>query len=423
MYHHKTSTLAARSAAALLAALVALPAAAAPAAPATPPATRPANPSNAAADAQRLIDKGLAFLKTQQKPDGSWQADREPPAFTALSLRSFVREPAYTPDTPFVKKGYDKLLSTQLNNGGIYSDLLANYNTAIAVSALAAANKEAGDGRYDAPIAKAVAYLKGLQWDEQMVLQYNDANKGKKLVSGPDDPFYGGFGYGGANEGEGRPDLSNLQVTLEALHDAGVPPTDPAFKRAVAFVTKLQNRSESNPSKWAENDGGFIYSPAQDKTGESKAGAYVDPDGDRRLRSYGSMTYAGLKSMIYAGLTKEDPRVAAAWDWINRNWTLTENPGMKLGDPAQATSGLFYYYLTLGRTLNTYGQPILTDDDGTKHDWRMDLIAQLKKSQSPDGSWTGSKRWFEGNPVLVTNYAVQALQEARESLKEKPAAR
>ncbi len=407
--------------AALAAALLILPAA--PAGSFAAPTTAPVADPKAVGDAQRLIDKGLAFLKAQQKPDGSWQADREPPAFTALSLRSFVAEPAYTPDTPFVKNGFDKLLSTQLNNGGIYSDLLANYNTAIAVSALAAANTEAGDGRFDAPIAKAVAYLKGLQWDETMVLQYNDQNKGKRLVSGPDDPFYGGFGYGGAAEGEGRPDLSNLNVTLEALHDAGVPPTDPAFKHAVAFVTKLQNRSESNPSKWAGNDGGFIYSPGQDKNGETKAGAYVDPDGDRRLRSYGSMTYAGLKSMIYAGLTPDDPRVAAAWDWVNRNWTLTENPGMKLGDPAQATSGLFYYYHTLGRALRAYGQPTLTDADGTTHDWRVDLIAQLQKSQNPDGSWTGSRRWFEGNPVLVTNYAVQALQEARESLKEKPAAR
>ena len=46
------------------------------------------------------------------------------------------------------------------------------------------------------------------------------------------------------------------------------------------------------------------------------------------LRSYGSMTYAGLKSMIYAGLSHDDPRVKAAWEWIGRNFTVDENPGM-----------------------------------------------------------------------------------------------
>ena len=409
---------AARYAAALLTAALALPAAplwGADAAPATLPATRPAD---AAARAQRLIDSGLAYLKRQQKPDGGWQTDRDPPALTALALRSFVREPAYSPDTGFVQRGYEKLLGEQLNNGGIYADLLANYNTAIAVSSLAAANDEAGDGRFDAPIAKAVAYLKGLQWDEQTATQYNDRNKGKKLVSGPDDPFYGGWGYGGADHGEGRPDLSNLNMTLDALKDAGVPPSDPAFKRAIAFVTKLQNRSESNPAKWAGNDGGFIYSPAQDKAGESKAGSYVDPDGDRRLRSYGSMTYAGFKSMIYAGLTRDDPRVKAAWDWINANWTLTENPGMKLGDPAKARQGLYYYYYTLARALRADGRSTLTDSGGVAHDWRVELIDKLGALQTPDGSWSGDRRWFEDSPVLVTNYAVQALQEARASLRQ-----
>ena len=66
------------------------------------------------------------------------------------------------------------------------------------------------------------------------------------------------------------------------------------------------------------------------------------------------MTYAGLKSMIYAGLTKDDPRVKAAMEWIGKNWTLDENPGMQYADPsdpASAQSGLYYYYHTLARAL------------------------------------------------------------------------
>ena len=41
--------------------------------------------------------------------------------------------------------------------------------------------------------------------------------------------------------------------------------------------------------------------------------------------------------------------------------------------------------------------------------------------QSPDGGWVGEKRWMEDNPVLVTSYAVQALNEILTDLKEHPA--
>ena len=78
------------------------------------------------------------------------------------------------------------------------------------------------------------------------------------------------------------------------------------------------------------------------------------PDGKRIVRSYGSMTYAGLKSMIYCGLTKDDPRVKAAWNWIRKNWTLDINPGMQFSnpkDPKAGESGLYYYYHTLARAL------------------------------------------------------------------------
>jgi squalene-hopene/tetraprenyl-beta-curcumene cyclase len=151
------------------------------------------------------------------------------------------------------------------------------------------------------------------------------------------------------------------------------------------------------------------------------AGETKSSDGRRELRSYGSMTYAGLKSMIYAGLSKDDPRVKAAWDWISKNWTLDENPGMKLADPAQAQNGQYYYYHTLARALNAYDQPTITDPSGKTHDWRVELIAKLKSLQKEDGSWVGDKRWMEDNASLVTAYAVLALQEAQADLKEHPA--
>jgi squalene-hopene/tetraprenyl-beta-curcumene cyclase len=359
---------------------------------------------NPAARAQALIDRGLAYLGDQQQADGAWHRDGEPPAITAIALRAFLGDAKYSASDDFIARGLQNLLSYQQPNGGIYRDMQANYNTAIAIRTLAAT----GEAKYVEPMERAVGFLRRLQWDERI----DDAPERQQVDQ--NDPRFGGFGYG-RNE---RPDGSNMQMALDALREAGLQPDDPAFQAALKFATRMQNLSETNDQPWSGDDGGFVYTPA--RGGESFAGEYVTPEGQRRLRSYGSMTYAGLKSFIYAGLSKEDRRVRAAWDWIARNWTLTENPGMKLGDPAQAQHGLYYYFHTLARALNEYDQPIITDPQGRQHDWRIELIDQLAALQRPDGSWIGDARWFEDNPILVTSYVVLALQEAQADLRQRP---
>jgi squalene-hopene/tetraprenyl-beta-curcumene cyclase len=356
--------------------------------------------------AQQMIDRGLLFLKSQQKPDGGWQNENEPPGITAIVLRSFVQDAKYSTKDDFIKKGYDKLFSfQQIDSGGIYQDLMANYNTAIAVSAIAAAKDPAFKERLD----RAVAFLKGLQWTEQ--------TKGPKGESVADktNNWYGGWGYGR----HARPDLSNAQFALEALHDAGLRSDDPAFINALCFLNRTQNLKETNDQPWASDDGGFVYTAANG--GDSEAGMITLPDGRKVPRSYGSMTYAGLKSMIYAGVSKDDIRVKAAVGWISKHWTMDENPAMGEADPAQAKSGLYYYLYVLAHAMDAYDEPVMTDDKGNKHDWRIELIDKLASMQKPDGSWAGEKRWMESNPVLTSAYVVLALEEAQRDLKEHPA--
>ncbi len=364
-----------------------------------------ADTKDAAAKGQAVVDRAIAYLKSSQKPDGSWQAERVPPAVTAIALRAIVQNPNYSLKSDFVKKGYDKLLTYQWADGGIYKDMLANYNTAIAISALAAVDEPAFKPHLD----KAVAYLKSLQWTDTIAA----GPKGEKQID-INNPWYGGAGYGTHS----RPDGSNTQLMIEALHDAGLNQDDPAFKAALKFVSRMQNLSETNDQKWAGNDGGAVYTPANN--GESAAGEYTGADGKRMLRSYGSMTYAMLKSYIYCGLTKDDPRVKAAWNWISNNWTLDENPGMRAGDPGNAQYGLFYYYITLARALHAYGQPIITDPQGNKHDWRVELIDKLASLQKDNGSFVGDKKWMEDNPDIATGFATLAVEEALKDLKIRP---
>lgn len=363
--------------------------------------------SDALAKAQAMIDRGLNYLKTQQKEDGGWQNPKEPPGITALVLRAFVSDKRYTLKDDFVKKGYDHLLSYQKPDGGIYQDMLANYNTAIAASALAAADDPSLNDR----LQKAVAWMKKTQWIEGAT-----GPKGE-TVKDRSNSWYGGFGY----NRHSRPDLSNSHFAIEALHDAGLKPGDAAYEKAIVFLARCQNFSETNDQPWSGNDGGFIYSPADG--GDSEAESYVGPDGKKMWRSYGSMTYAGLKSMIYAGVTKSDPRVKAAVDWVKKHWTWDENPGMRDNDPTQAQHGLYYYFQVAAKALDAYDEPTITDDKGNAHDWRIELIDKLGSLQRPDGSWAGEKRWMEDNPVLVTSYAVLALEQVVKDLKEHPPAR
>ncbi len=119
------------------------------------------------------------------------------------------------------------------------------------------------------------------------------------------------------------------------------------------------------------------------------------------------MTYAGLKSMIYAGLTQDDIRVKAAIDYIKKHYTLEENPG-------QGQRGLYYYYQTFAKAMALLGKPTLVDAAGKDHEWRSELIAALAKRQAPNGSWVNpTDRFMEGDPHIATSFALLALANAR----------
>jgi squalene-hopene/tetraprenyl-beta-curcumene cyclase len=123
------------------------------------------------------------------------------------------------------------------------------------------------------------------------------------------------------------------------------------------------------------------------------------------------VSYAGLKSMLYAGLDRNDPRVKAVVAYLRRNWTFDKNPGMPKSRDQQS---LYFYYTVLSRALQAYGVDEIPAIDGaTKHNWRAELVSALAGRQRKDGSWMNTAvRWGENNPVLVTGYEVLALEDA-----------
>lgn len=340
------------------------------------------------------LDKGLAWLKTHQNEDGSWSTT-DHPALTALPLLAFQREPTgrFTAEQPdFLKKGYAFLHGNAKPDGGIYNVGLSNYNTSVALMALLAKNDPA-----DEPlIESARKFVAGQQASDLAKPELN-----------------GGFGYGptGASPKRQHPDLDNTVVSLEALRTyAKARPNkelaagkDLNWQVAIDFITRCQNLPATNKEPWVSGDpankGGFIYYP-----GFSNAGEQELPGGRKALRSYGTISYAGLLSFIYAELPRDDQRLVAALDWLKKNYTLEENPGM-------GQQGFYYYLHLAAKGLASAGIETLETGDGKKVDWVREIATRLMNLQNADGSWVNdTARWMEKDPVLVTSYGVMTLE-------------
>jgi squalene-hopene/tetraprenyl-beta-curcumene cyclase len=342
--------------------------------------TTPAKDRSLQLEIEHAIDRGLYVLKSKQNDAGYWSMP-ETPGLTALVLTAIIKEPtgvikANPPE--LVKKGYEYLLQCQQPDGGIYVKGLANYSTSVCMLALLAADPVA----YDSELKRARNFLLGQQ--------------GHFPPGSESEAYDGGVGYGDKSL---HFDVSNTSFALEALHEtkhlsessvAGA--KDLNWNAAIAFLERCQNLPTSNHESWVKGDernlGGFVY----------------DPLNKKGLLSYGSMSYAGLLSYIHADLKKDDPRVKAVFDWLRRNYTLEENPGM-------GHDGLFYYYHMMSKALSAHGTETLAMADGKEVAWASDLALKLINLQQTDGSWVNSSgRWWEKDPTLVTAYAMRTLE-------------
>jgi squalene-hopene/tetraprenyl-beta-curcumene cyclase len=315
-------------------------------------------------------------------------------AVTAMALKAFVQAPRLgdVQTAERARRAVDAVLADPAALALVRDGGIGNYVMSAVASGLAAV----GDADARSASMRAIRWLSEAQWDE---------SEGVAKTA----DWYGGAGYGNGK----RPDLSNTQIMLDAMHDAGVSTDDPAYARALAFLERTQNRKATNPAGWAQSgsgDGGFVYSGANG--GESFAsdaageGRYGEKLAVKSLRSYGSMTYAGFKSLLYAGLSKDDPRVKDALGWISLHFTFDENPGL-------GQQGYYYYIHAMSRALHASRIDALRDGSGRERRWRTELIDALVARQREDGTWRNDvERWEESNETLATVYCVLALEEA-----------
>ncbi len=352
-------------------------------------------------EARTAINSAMDWLVAQQNPAGHW-SNEDFPALTGLPLWALAEGGSH--HTAAMARARAYLLACLNPDGTICREPkekrkgggLCNYNTAICMVALHALR--------DPTLTEAI------QKARHAVARSQHAGT---------DIHRGGMGY---DEQTGRPyaDLSNSYLAYEAmrltesvedLRKAGDPRADLDWEAARQFISRIQNLPGANDQPWAqqaaaEDVGGFAYKPDA-----SMAGSATNTDGSVRLRSYGSMTYAGMLSLIYARVDRQDPRVKSALDWAARHWSLEQNPGM-------GQQGLFYFYNVLAKSLAASGQDLLALPGGRTVNWREDLVKRLlsvKRTDAQSGRnyWLNDEaRWMESDPVLVTSYSILALRMA-----------
>ncbi|MEI6515275.1 MAG: prenyltransferase/squalene oxidase repeat-containing protein [bacterium] len=344
-----------------------------------------------AKEADAAITRSLDWLASQQKEDGSW-SEGSFPALTALPMWAFILSD-HPRKAEVTAKAAKFIMGCVQPDGGIYRKLagkgggLSNYNTALCMVALHLLN----DPQYTPVVLKARKFVAA----------------GQHFGS---DMYDGGMGYD-KDTGRAYADLSDSVVAYEAmrltqgaedLRAKSEAHVDLDWEAAKRFLDRVQNKEASGP----DNAGGFGYRPD-----ESKAGTVTNKEGVVVFRSYGSMTYAGLLSLIYADVRKDDPRVQSAFDWATKHWTLDENPGMG-GD------GLFYFYNVLSKSLATFGRESIPVKGRDAVAWRKALVEKMITLQKVDsktghGYWVNkSNRFWEANDILVTSYTLIALEVA-----------
>ena len=343
-------------------------------------------------EVKRAIEKGISWLNSEQNRTGGHWGDPQYPALTGLALRANLGAPGYDEiknSDKELKRGFDFILSKVQSDGGIYSKGLASYNTSICLMALLQAKNQG----FKKTINNARRFL---------INQQSDFDKKGES----DNTFDGGVGYGST---WAHSDLSNTHLAMEALYYAKktLKSKEEAFDldwdAAIAFVSKCQNLATSNQEPWVsdheEDRGGFVYFP-----GKSMAGERKKSNGEVALRSYGSMSYAGLLSFIYAEMEPNDERVLAVRAWLSKNYSISENPGM-------GPQGLFYYYHTMSKALSLSGVNQIKDSQGNLRDWRQELALELINQQTSEGFWINENgRWWEKDPILVSCYALLSLE-------------
>lgn len=371
-----------------------------------------------------MVGGALDTLVAAQAEDGSFPhfqlEDRPSPAMTALAARALAEwVPAEDEDSErrvALIAAIARLKQWIEDDGGISAAGLSighrSYATAAAICAMQRDNPE----EHKDAVARMRDWLLARQVDEDHGYS-------------PLDWRYGGFPYYESLDSDRlRTDLSINSWVIEGLQAAGVPSSDPCWRKMGLFLDLTQNYavvSEDPDDAAAEadwRDGGFAFSPRNSKVRQGvpiSSSLLIYP-------SYGSATADGLRTLIAVDGHASSPRATAALQWLARNYDIEGNPGFSR-ETAPWDKGIRFYYLhSLARALLlarvTKLEVVESDGDASGpavlHSWPDELVRELARRQSRKGGyWKNTSALMnENNPLLATCLALLALDAARDAL-------
>ncbi len=316
---------------------------------------------------RRAIARGQRYLKQEQGPDGAW-AGTNPVATQGISALATLAllESGLGPDDPAVRRALAFLRSFDPTQPSQWR----TYITSLHTMALQAAG----------------------QLDRDLPLIQRNARVLEMMQVPSGGPESGAWGYG---IGGTRWDNSNTQYAVLGLHaaaQAGVPIEPRVWLRVRNHFLAYQGR-----------DGAWGYQGSS--------------------RGTGSMTVAGIASLVIAGMeleqteeklvngqivgcgrVREPEPLRRAIDWLGRNTGISiDQRGrvVRITNP-RAASWTFYYLYGLERAGRLTGRRYFG-----KHDWYREGAEWLVKVQDPvSGAWHGGGL---ERPVIATSFALLFL--------------
>lgn len=375
-----------------------------------------------ARDVRRLCARALAtgaeFLAQRQGPEGGWRRKglREPfdVPLSALCLRALAGLPqalrARRADR--LAEGLRFLLRFQGADGAIlghpHRQSFRTYASALTLQCLC----RLGGEDFASARTRLIEFLRRAQIDEEEGIYHHDAAR------------YGGWNlFDTSTPATLYADVSNTSYALEGLADAGLDPRGPTAEKARLFLRRAQNLPRPGTHLPPQLlDGGFVGNART-----SKAGRRLDPkSGEVVFRPYGSTTADGLRSLLRAGVAKNDPRAEAAARWLGTYFNTRKNPNFPRDerqlpeDSRGVDRGIYYYYLaSLCDALALYGEPTLTGRDGRSIPWAERVALRLVGLQQEDGAWRGDGSVInEDDPNLATAFALLALARCQPFLEK-----
>jgi len=347
-----------------------------------------------------MLARAAGYLWQQQGEDGGWHSPthgiaRAGAAWTPFVLHALLQVPGDVAPVP--AGGVDQALAflrARVDSAGALGRSgpvleYPNYATAYALHVFV----DAGAPADSALVRRMATYLAGEQFVEARGVT-------------PDNPGYGGWGFGETNlaPGEfGHVDLSHTRRVLGALRAAGA--LDSATAGAAGAFLRILRKDTDDPRPQPPAggrgtfDGGFYASPVT--FGVNKGG--VGDDGT--FRPYATATADGLIGLLDTGHSVDSAPAQAALAWLREHPGWDFATGLPEDDPAQWQRVMRLYHIAT--RAEAYARTGETD-------WQAAALTVLAGLQRADGSFAnpdgGANK--EDDPVLGTALAIEALVRA-----------